>query len=197
MSVVVSTPATLETKLSEVSWYADTLTEIPRSSSLLLVLPSVSVRARLLEHPLSDLGDQARLLGEGHDNRRRHQPPGGVHPAQEGLDASDPSLHRGNDRLVLGVELPASERPAQVAFDSGVVVEQALLVEVEDLVAGASFSFRLVHRNVCVVEEPLGSRVAVIGEGDPDAGGYGDLGTAQDEWARQRSVDPGHDRRRL
>ena len=41
-----------------------------------LVLPSVSVRARLLEHPLPDLGDQAGLLGERHEQPSAAPAPG-------------------------------------------------------------------------------------------------------------------------
>ena len=53
-----------------------------------------------------------------------------------------------HDRLVLGTQLAAAERAAQIAIQRGAVIGDALLTEVDRRVPGAAFALRLVHRGV-------------------------------------------------
>ena len=192
MSVPESTAATVAAKSGDMSWWADTLTDIVRSSALAAVLPAVSVRAGLFEDPPSDLGDEAGLLGERYEQGRRHQPPGRVGPAQEGFDAGDPPVVGLDDRLVFRSQLTA-RGAAQVALQAGPLVGEVLLAQVDDLVAGTAFALRLVHRRVGVLEELLGELVAPTREGDTHAGRHLHLGARQDERCGDRGADAGRD----
>jgi len=100
---------------------------------------------------LSDLGDQARLLGERNERCRWHQATRWVHPAEQGLDAGDPSTGRGYDRFVLGAELPAPQRPVQIALQADVVFGEVLLVQVEELVVMPVLALCFVHCNIGIV----------------------------------------------
>jgi hypothetical protein len=73
----------------------------PDISSSIVALPAVSVIAGLLEHPSSDLGDEAGLFGKLHDVDRSHILAAVMRPAQERLDADDLSVLCRDDGLVL------------------------------------------------------------------------------------------------
>ena len=96
------------------NWCADTLTDIAISVARVL-LPVVTVGARLLEHPVAQLDDLPRLLGERDEHRRGDRPASGMRPAQQRLDAGDPAVGGVDDRLIFEMQLAAADRAGQPA----------------------------------------------------------------------------------
>ena len=131
--------------------------------------------ARLLEHPLAELDDDAGLLGVGDELHRRDHPALRVLPAGKCLEAREPAALERDDRLVDDLELLLADRLPQILAPlkprRGLVVH--LLVE--DLVAVLAARLGVVHGGVGVVEQVLGPLRRRLLEGDADARGGLDL----------------------
>ena len=167
------------------SWWTETLTEMVRSSlrvsrcqrcrseqALSRTQRPISViRPPRSASGTSTVGDTTPRDGCAH--RRSASTP--VMRPVPGLD----------DRLVLGPELAAFRRAAQVAFEGRPLVGPMLLAQVDDLVAGAALALRLVHRGVGVLQELLRQLIGRARERDADARGHQDFADRQVERCRR------------
>src|SRR5580704_15371167 len=113
-----------------------------------------------------------------------------MRPPQEGFDADDAPVAGPDDRLVLHAELATPTGATQVALQACALLDQALLAEVDELVAGAALALRLVHGEVSVVEDLLGEMVAPSRQRDADAGGRVHVTARQDEQVGEPGADP-------
>ena len=157
-------------KSGDMSWWADTLTDIVRSSVWRRRCQRWrSGKARSRTHrPMSVMRPDCSARGTSTVGITR--PRDGVRPAHERLDAGDPPVRWCRRSAGTRREL-APRRPRRAGRVPGWrVVGEVLLAQVDDLVAGAALALRLVHRGVGVLQELLGELVAPTGEGDPDAG---------------------------
>src|ERR1700722_10443569 len=96
-------------------------------------------------------------------------------PPYQGFETDDMAVGSGDDWLVLGMELPPSNRSIQVMLQPGLAVGEVLGAEVKNLLATPSPPFCLVHGHAGVVEQtlrrligPTGDVVTPVGEGDAD-----------------------------
>ena len=103
------------------------------------------------------------------DEARRHQYPGlGVPPAHERLDAEDAPRAEVDDRLIFEEELLLSERAPNIRLEAQALLQQVLHLRPESDVTALPGRLGVVHRDVRVAEQRLGSGLAG-GVGDADA----------------------------
>jgi hypothetical protein len=138
-----------------------------------LALPALLFGPGLVEDPLSDLGDQAGLLGDGHQDRRGDEAVGGVGPTQEGFDADHPAAGGVHDGLVDEIQLASPRNPEQVLGQAPLVVAEVLIAQVKNPPGALAPAFRLVHGDVGVMEDLAGPAAFATGEGDTDTGRQG------------------------
>ena len=79
------------------------------------VAPAAHLRARLAQHPIADLDDQAALLREGDELVRRHEAALRMRPAQQRLDGLDLHILERQARLIIQREFLPLHRLAQIA----------------------------------------------------------------------------------
>ena len=113
---------------------------------------------------------------------RRQQPTALVPPAQQRLVPNHHPILQAHDRLVVGQEIAALDRPAQVRLQ--VQAEHGLFAHglVEDRVAIAAFALGPVHGRIGVAQQLLAALVARMPQGDAHAG-------------RRIELTPGHPQR--
>ena len=164
---------------------------------IVVARPLPAVQARLLQHPASDLGDEARPFRERHRSLRADDPVHRVCPAQQCLDAGDPPVGRCHDRLVLRAQLPALQRAAEIAIQRGAMVREALLAE--STVAWRAPPFRLAWYIAvsATCSSLLGSLVAAAGERDTHARAHLHVDLRQREGLAERGADPCRERAAL
>ena len=134
-------------------------------------MPDLVLAARLLEDPLADRHDQARVLERGEELVRCHQAPLGIGPAQQCLDADQLVVVEGHHRQVEQPELVALERLAQAALGGGRAHRRAHR-EVEHRGPPGVVALGLLHGDAGVVEDVAGLVVAAVDHGDADPGGH-------------------------
>ena len=83
-----------------------------------LVTPDRELPARLVEHPPSELGDEAHVLGDGDELRRRDPSEQRVRPAHQRFDAERLPVGQGDDRLEVHFELAALGAPRRLCSSS-------------------------------------------------------------------------------
>ena len=116
-------------------------------------LPRAVVGADAVQHPIAELQDEIRFLGERHEVRRKHEAALGQVPAQQRFDAFDAPRRDAVLRLVVQAQLVALERAAQLALQhqplDGLRIHVARVV----LEAVAAGFLRLVQRRVGVANQ--------------------------------------------
>ena len=108
------------------------------------------VAARLAEHPAADRHDQSGLFGERDELERLHDAALRVDPADQGLDARDPSRLELDHGLVVQDELVVLERTLQVGLQLEAAQRGVVHLGLEHLVATLALLLRHVHRDVGV-----------------------------------------------
>ena len=139
------------------------------------VLPPHVLGAGLAEHPQPDLDDDAGLLGQADELRRRQQPSVGVVPADEGLDREHLARRHLDLGLVVDDQLAVVERLAQLDLVLELPAHLGPQRLVEDLDAIATELLGRVHGRVGVAQQVVGVLRRLEREGDPDAGRGGHL----------------------
>ena len=142
------------------------------------LLPGPLLLAGPAQHPLTDLFDLARGLGDGDEVRGRDLPELRVLPAQQGLRAHEMSGARVDLRLVVELELVALEGKQQVLLDPGLrrrPVAQRRRVEREGV---AALALGRLHGQVGIAHQLLAGPALLGEQGDAHARGHSDLATA-------------------
>src|SRR4029079_18042625 len=75
------------------------------------VMPLFCLTARAIQDPAPDVEDEVRRLRDGDELARPDHATGGMHPADERLEAGHPSGRDLEDRLVVEDEIPGRPRP--------------------------------------------------------------------------------------
>ena len=150
--------------------------------------------ARFREHPRADRNDQARLLGEGDEVQGHHETPGGMVPADQGLEPLDLPARQMDHRLEVEDELLVVDGPLQVRLQLQPPERRVVHLRFEDLIPVLPRFLRDVHRDVRVPEELLRSlrsdRPVRTRARDPDARSDEDLLPVELERRVQRLEDP-------
>ena len=151
----------------------------------------------LVEHPLPERDDQARLLGEGDELGGRHQPPHRVLPTHQGLEPGDGPVGQPHDGLVVETELAGPDgvlerRPALEAGQCRLL--ERGLEESEGALAGV---LGRVQGQVGLAQQ-VGSGVGVVvGRRDADAQPGDELDAVQPEGLPEGVEDAGGQRRQV
>ena len=159
-------------------------------------LPHVRLPAGLLDHPAPHRDDEARLLRDGDELRRRHEAAIRVAPAQQRLRTDHPPGADGEDRLVVEDELVPFERSFKLASRLQAREQLSPHLGLEELHLAPAVQLGSVHRQVSVAQKLVG-RPPPVRKDDPDAGRQPYLPFSADV---ERPADclhhaSGHDRR--
>ena len=149
------------------NWRADRLTAIRNPG--MPRLPRLRLRARLAQHPFAERNDQARVLGDRDELRRRHQPLVRLRPAQQRFGAADAPRGEVDQRLVVQHELAVLERAPQVGLGREAAAHALGHLRAEELVVGAARLLGVIHRGVGVAHQRLGGVAVGRVERDADA----------------------------
>ena len=129
--------------------------------------PAREVGARGLQHPCADLLDQARVLRDRNEQRRRDRTERGRRPAQQRFDADDLLRAHRENRLIVQRELAVVPRLAELAFEvqTGCHEVPHVLVEDGNRVATASLAWYIAvsasRNKVSTLASPPGSTTAI------------------------------------
>ena len=154
------------------------------------MLPGVHLAAGLADHPEVERDDQAGLLGGGDELRRRDQPALGVLPADQRLEARDPTGIELDDRLVGDPELVALDRAAKVGLQPEATKDAGVHRLVKHHVMRFAQGLGPVHRRVGVAEHLDGTVIARVAGGDADARRGEDFMPSQQERQAQLLLNP-------
>ena len=140
-----------------------------------LLPPGAQLSARLLEHPPADGHDQPGLLGHGNEVCGRNDAALRVVPADQGLEADDPSGLELHDRLVEKLKLIPFDRQAKIVLRLQSSYGLSVHGLVEDLVAGLACRLGSVHGRVGVAQYVLGTLVSGRAQRNADAAAGSDV----------------------
>ena len=141
-----------------------------------------------LQHEQAEIDDQADLLGDGDELRRRHAAHLGMVPARQRLEAGDRAVLEPHDRLIEDRDLLALERAAQVRFERQAVGLARAHRRLEHLDAVAADALGVIHRELGVLEHLLGAVRLAVGKRDADRGGEEDLAVVERDRRAQRAA---------
>ena len=121
------------------------------------------------QHPFADGHDEAHLLGQGDELRRRDRAALRVAPAQQGLEAVEPAVLQIEDRLVDEGQLLLCQGRAQVGLQQRPLVDLGLHRILEDAVGAAPGFLGAVEGEVGLAEQLVRRDPVVLRRGDADA----------------------------
>ena len=133
-----------------------------------VVRPVLEPRTGGFQHPLADRQNQSGFLGQRDELGRRNQAALGMAPAQQRLGADD-AAGAVDLRLVIENELAIANGESQSGFQIRPRGERALHLGVEEAQRVAPRQFRLVHRDVGLLEQFVERVAGVDEQRDADA----------------------------
>ena len=146
--------------------------------------------ARGPEHELVELGDDARLLSEGDELRRRDRASFRMSPPGQRLDARHDAGPKGDNGLIEDLELLPLDGPPKVALDGEAPHGPHPHLLVEELEAVPALLLGPVQGGVCVAQHGLGCRLATGPvQHDADADGHVHLVALDCEGATEPLLD--------
>ena len=149
--------------------------------------------AGLLQHPASQVDDQAHLLGQRDELPGLDEPSRRVMPADERLHAGHAAVVQPHDRLEVQLELAPFDRALQLRTQLEPFEDALVHRLLEDAIAARSVALADVHRGVGVADQLVGiaGRLIVVGaaEGDADARANRHVLAAD----RDRHLEPAHE----
>ena len=160
-------------------------------------LPAHSRTARLVERPLTDLADEAGLLGKRDEVAGGDEAARPVPPAQQRLDAHHATRGEVHERLVVQLELASTYGPTQVALGRHALEEVVVHVRLEADERQAAVALGAVHREVRVAQQQICVLVTLVVDGDPDARADEQLTATDPELAVQDALHAVRDPDRL
>ena len=149
-------------------------------------LPGRELLGGALQHEHAEIDDQADLLGDGDEFRRRGAAHLGMVPARQRLEAGDRAVLQPHDRLVEDGDLVALERAAQLRFEREAVGLARAHRRLEHLDAVAADALGVIHRELGVLEHLLGAVRLAVAEREADRGGQEDLAVVEGDRRAQR-----------
>src|SRR5205814_10252363 len=129
--------------------------------------PCAGLPARLVQDPLAELVDQARLLSQRDEVGGRDQALPGMLPANERLESDHRSVCEIHDRLVVENELPALDGPSEVGLQIEAATRGCRQVGVEQLAAPAAPTLGGPHRQLRLLQHAAGVQPR-LAKGDAD-----------------------------
>ena len=132
-----------------------------------VTLPGLDLPAGAFHDPGTDRQDEAGFLGQRDEVGRRDESAASRLPAQQDFGA-DHLSGRPHQRLIVGLQLIAFERLAQIAFECAAPVERRLHLRVEEAQGVATAVLGAVHGHVGVLQQVL-DRFRTVEETDADA----------------------------
>ena len=137
--------------------------------------PALAVEAGAPQHPLAELDDEAGVLGDRNEIRRRDLAGGRMVPARQRLDADHDRAAGVDDRLIGGGEAVVADRVQQIAFQELALRKVGVHRRVVDAGAVAAFVLGAIERHVGVAQDVGGVAGAAVDHGDADRGADDDV----------------------
>ncbi len=149
------------------NWRAETLTDTGTGSAPLSCHRRIW-SAHMVQHELAELRDEAGLLGDVDEDRRRHEPARRMAPAHEGLEPLELVGAQVDDRLVVHVELVLAQGGAHRVLDREPLVDARVHAAREDAMRIATTVLRLVERDIRVLEQHfvIGAVIGIHADAD-------------------------------
>ena len=126
--------------------------------------------AGFMQHPTTDRDDQAGVIRDRDEFRRRYDAAFGMVPANERLDADYRAGRQGHSRLVVQKELVPLQRLHEAAFDGLPFGFAGSHIRAERLVPVAAALLGRVKRHIGVLDQAFGVAAIVRVDGETDAG---------------------------
>ena len=156
--------------------------------------PGAAVEAGAAQHPFAQIDDQAGMLGDRNELRRRDLADGRMVPARQRLDADDLFAAGIHDRLVGGGEAVVLDGVEQVAFEELSVGQVGVHRRVVDAGAVAALVLGAIERHVGVAQNVGGVAGAAVDRRDADRGADDDVVAADHVGRADRGDDAAGDR---
>ncbi|EKD34269.1 MAG: hypothetical protein ACD_75C02412G0002 [uncultured bacterium] len=149
------------------------------------LLPLPVLAARGPQHPFAQGNDEPRFFREGDEARRRHEPHGGVLPADQGLHARDLPVLNVDLGLIVEHQLFPLKPLAQVVFKRKPLECLAVHLRGVELAVVPPLLFGPIHGKIGVLHQGV-ARAAIVGKhADADARGDEQLVPINDEGGPQ------------
>ena len=132
--------------------------------------PAHRVAAGLAQHPVAQRHHQADVFGQGQELGGVEQAALRMAPAQQRFEAGDAALQQVDQRLVVQFELLLLQAGAQLDLKLAAVLHAGIHLGLEEPVAGATFFFGPVQRQVGIAHQFVGGIGLGIDQHDADAG---------------------------
>ena len=158
------------------------------------VRPGAAVEAGAPQHPLAEIDDQAGMLGDRDELRRRDFADGRMVPARQRFDADDLFAAGIHDRLVGGGKPVVLDGVEQVAFEEFAVGQVRIHRRVVDAGAVAAFVLGAIERHVGVAQNVGGIAGAAVDHRNADTGADDDVVAADHVGRADRGNDAAGDR---
>ena len=142
-------------------------------------LPAAQLTRGALQHEQAEIDDQADLLGDADELRRRHAAELRMVPARQRLEARHRAVLQPHDRLVENGDLFALQRPPQLGFERQPVGLARAHRRLEQLDAVAADALGVIHRQLGILEHLLGAVRLAVAERKPDRGGQENLAVVE------------------
>ena len=149
-----------------------------------LRLPGDDLAAGLVQHPATDFVDDADLLGQGDELRRRHQAQLGMTPARESLHGHHPAGAQVDLGLIVQAELVARQGVAQRVLEQQALKDARGQGRLEELIRVAPARLGFVEGAVGVHEQGIDVRAVAGVQADADAGRHHKLVAADHDRLR-------------
>ncbi len=150
--------------------------------------PPGCLHAGLVQHIAAERPDQTGLLRERDEIRGVDEPPRGVPPADERLEARDPTRPERDDRLEIDRELAAAEASRQLGAQRVPLHDRGVHRRLEDRHPVLPRALRGIHRHIGVAQQLCRADLADPCGRDTDARTDGDL-LAIDREGRTQDID--------
>jgi len=132
-------------------------------------VPARRLAAGRPQHPFAEGHDEPALLGQGHEDARRHEPARGVAPAHQRLEPHEVPPARGHLRLVVEREFVRLDGLAEVAFEVAAFGHRLVHGGFEHAVGVPPLQLRPVEGEVGALEHLLAALAVLRHQGDADA----------------------------
>ena len=109
------------------------------------------------DHPVAQWHDQTTLFGQRHEFARRQQAAFTVAPAHQSFEANDMTIVQVQSRLVMQLQLIATQSPAQFTFQVGQAARVAVDAFIEDMKGTALGAFGLLHGDMGMPHQRVGA----------------------------------------
>src|SRR5665213_906513 len=157
-----------------------------------VIRPARRFAACGVEHPVTELVDQAGLLGDRDEFRRRYHAARGMTPAQQRFASADLVVAKIYQGLIVNLEPAVLDRLPQLQFQQSLRFGARIHSRLEESIGSASVGLGAIHRHFRVLQQLIEIRAILRRQRNADAGIGGDQMTRALEGLTDCPIDSFH-----